>query len=86
MVVDEEFLLKHEAPEPNIIASWLYETDIHHNPILGDVLFVGERIGSDGGLDFCGLDESAGLVLLCNLNTVSSKLKKMKQGGMKVAL
>lgn len=86
MLGDEEFLMKENPPEPNLIASWLYGTDIHKNPILGNVLFVGEKVTWDGGIDFCGLDEEAGLSLLCNLNTISSKLKKMEAGGKKYVL
>ena len=86
MLGDEEFLMKEKLPEVNLIASWLYGTDLHKNPILGNVLFVGERRTSNGDITFCGLDDFAGLSLLCNLNTISSKLKKMEAGGKKYVL
>ncbi len=86
MLVDEEFLLKDKPPEYNLVASWLYGCDVHGHPILGNVLFVGETMASDGGIDFCSLDDVAGLALLCNLNTVCSKYKKLEKGGKKCVL
>ena len=86
MLVDEEFLLKDKAPEYNLVASWLYGCDVHRHPILGNVLFVGESIAPNGGIDFSGLDDYVGLALLCNLNTVCSKLKKLEHGGKKYVL
>lgn len=41
MLVDEDGYY-HEL-SPNIIGSWLYETDIHGYPILGNILIVGEQ-------------------------------------------
>lgn len=56
MLVDEEGLLK--SLESNILGSWLYETDKHGYPIVGNVLFVGiEYMGME--IDFCGISEDA---------------------------
>ena len=41
MLVDEDGHY-HELPE-NIVASWLYESDKHGYPILGNVLIVGGK-------------------------------------------
>lgn len=42
MVIDEDGYA-HEQ-DVNIIGSWLYKTDYHGSPILGDILIVGEYI------------------------------------------
>lgn len=86
MLVDEEFLLKEKPPEFNLVASWLYGCDVHGQPILGNVLFVGECIASNGGIDFSGLDGFTGLALLCNLETVCTKLKQLEKGGKRYVL
>lgn len=52
MLVDEDGIA-HEL-ERNRVGSWLYETDKHGWPILGNILFVGEKL-ADGGVDFCGI-------------------------------
>ena len=54
MLVDENFLFQ-DLPL-NLVGSFLYETDRHGSPILGDILIVGERWTSDG-IEFCGIDE-----------------------------
>ena len=56
MLIDEEGLLKKDM-EANLVASYLYETDKHGTPIMGNVLFVGEEM-TDDGIDFCGIEES----------------------------
>jgi hypothetical protein len=57
MMVDEEFLCRDVAPELNLIGSYLYETDVHGNQILGNILFVGLRQTQDGSIDFAGIEE-----------------------------
>ena len=64
MLVDEEGLCKHLAV--NMIGSWLYETDKHGSPIVGDILFVGEMWGSEG-VDFCGIEEATFMKLRSQL-------------------
>ena len=54
MLVDEEGLMKYLPV--NEFGSWLYGTDIHGNPIVGDVLFVGTEYCKDG-IRFCGLPD-----------------------------
>ena len=54
MLVDEEGLLK--SSEANILGSWLYETDKHGYPIVGNVLFVGTEY-KNMGIDLCGVPE-----------------------------
>jgi len=43
MLIDEEGLLK-EVIIPNLIGSYLYETDKHNIPITGNILIVGGRM------------------------------------------
>lgn len=56
MLVDEEGLLR-DVIKVNPIASYLYEADKHGSIIAGDVLFVGEKLDSDGAISYCGLSE-----------------------------
>ena len=39
-----------------LIGSYLYEYDKHGCPILGNILFIGEKMGNSG-VDFCGISE-----------------------------
>jgi hypothetical protein len=55
MIVDEEGLLKEL--ELNPLGCYLYETDIHRQPIVGDIIIMREKFTLDGiALD--GLHES----------------------------
>ena len=55
MTVNEEGVLLN-LPR-NIFGSFLYGTDYHGNPILGDIVMLKEGINSDGEIDILGLDE-----------------------------
>ena len=55
MLVDEEGYY-HDLPV-NLIGSWLYQSDIHGNPIVGDVMIIGEFFDKGGDISFCGLSE-----------------------------
>lgn len=54
MLCDEEGKIK--GKKLNILGSYLYGTDINMDPIVGDVLFIGQGIVY-GEPDFCGMDE-----------------------------
>lgn len=54
MLIDEEGRLKPNRI--NLIGSYLYETDKHGQPIVGNILFIGEKMGNSG-IDFCGISE-----------------------------
>ena len=60
MLVDEEFLLKKFLPkyelQLNPIGCYLYETDKHGSPIMGNILFVGDTY-TDDGITFSGIEE-----------------------------
>jgi hypothetical protein len=73
MLIDEEGRLK-EKPVPNLIGSYLYETDKHNNPIMGNILFVGEEWSGDG-IDFCGIEESVFNMLELQLNNMIYAMK-----------
>lgn len=76
MLVDEEGGLKDN--EVNLIGSYLYETDTHQQPIMGNILFVGERwIG--GEVDFCGIDETVFKYLEQELNQMIYSMKRAKE-------
>ncbi len=77
MLIDEEGLIK-EGMEPNLIGSYLYETDKHNNPIMGNVLFVGEEWSGDG-IDFCGIEESTFKTLELQLNNMVYAMKATKE-------
>ena len=55
MLVDEEFLFKNEL-QLNPIGCYLYETDKHGSPIMGNILFVGDTYTGDG-ITFSGIEE-----------------------------
>lgn len=73
MLVDEDGLSKKISI--NLMGSYLYETDGHGSPIVGNVLFVGEELGDDG-LDFCGIEESVFRQLEGKLKNLIKDLKK----------
>lgn len=50
-------IVEHVMPKrANLIGSYLYEYDKHGCPILGNILFIGEKMGNSG-VDFCGISE-----------------------------
>lgn len=61
LIVDEEGLLK-ERPVINFLASWLYETHLHGNPICGDCLVMEEYETADG-LELGGMPKADALKL-----------------------
>ena len=73
MLIDEEGLLK-EVIIPNLIGSYLYETDKHNIPITGNILIVGEEWTGDG-IDFCSIEESVFKVLELQLNNMIMAMK-----------
>lgn len=73
MLIDEEGLLK-ENPQPNLVASFLYEADKHQHPIVGNVIFVGDTYKGDG-VDFCGIDDTVFYDLFRSLKTLCEKAK-----------
>lgn len=76
MLIDEDGRLKEN--EPNLIGSYLYETDRHGQPIMGNVLFVGEEWGGDG-IDFCGIEDSVFKRLERELNNMIFTMKTTKE-------
>lgn len=68
MLVDEEGLLKDS--EINLVGSYLYETDKHGAPIVGNILFVGERIDEFGEVDMCGISDDV-------FQTLKNKILKL---------
>jgi aryl carrier-like protein len=72
MLCDEEFSFK--AFEVNALASYLYETDRHGNPILGDVIFVGEALDSNNDIYFCGIDNVTFISLLAKVRNLAKDL------------
>lgn len=76
MLIDEEGLLKDNTV--NLIGSYLYETDKHNQPIVGNILFVWEEWGGDG-IDFCGIEESTFKKLELMLNNMIFAMKATKE-------
>lgn len=73
MLVDEEGMLKLNTV--NMVGSYLYMTDVHGNPIMGNILLVGEAWGDDG-IDFCGIEDGELERLEAELNTLVLRAKK----------
>ena len=67
MLIDEEGRLKPN--KANLIGSYLYEFDKHGCPIVGNILFIGEKMGYDG-VEFCGISEE-------NFSLLETELKNM---------
>ena len=77
MVVNEEGLLRNLPM--NVLGSFLYGTDKHGSPIVGDIVLLREGINSDGEYDLLGLTEQD-IEYLCNMvSTVSDGEIKLKQ-------
>ena len=76
MLIDEEGRLKENVP--NQIGSYLYKTDKHGCPIMGNILFVGEEWGEDG-IDFCGIEDSVRELLELKLNDLIFTMKATKE-------
>ena len=76
MLIDEEGRLKENVP--NLIGSYLYRTEQHGYPIMGNILFVGEEWGGDG-IDFCGIEDSVFELLELELNNLIFTMKATKE-------
>lgn len=76
MLIDEEGRLKEN--KPNLIGSYLYGTEQHGFPIMGNILFVGEELGEDG-IDFCGIEDSVFGLLRLELNKLIFIMKAAKE-------
>jgi len=53
MLVDKEGLMKEPPSKLNKMASWLYKTDIHGQPIVGSALIIGLMRDKEGNTDLC---------------------------------
>ena len=76
MLIDEEGRLKENVP--NMIGSYLYRTEQHGCPIMGNILFVGEE-WSVGGIDFCGIEDSVFELLELELKNLILTMKTTKE-------
>ena len=76
MLIDEEGRLKENVP--NLIGSYLYRTEQHGCPIMGNILFVGEEWGADD-IDFCGIEDSVFELLELELNNLIFTMKATKE-------
>lgn len=78
MLVDEEFYFHCDKTKLNKIASWLYETDRHGYPILGNVLIIGEKYGN-AGIEFCEMSEEQFNLIFPRLKDCEKKLKEERE-------
>ena len=74
MLVDEEFYFHCDETKLNKIASWLYETDRHGYPILGNVLIIGEKYGN-AGIEFCEMSEEQFDLVFPKLKELGKRFK-----------
>lgn len=77
MVVNETGLLRNLPV--NILGSFLYRTDIHGSPIVGDIVLLKEGINSDGEYDLLGLNEQDIEYLRILVSTVNGGPIELKQ-------
>lgn len=73
MLIDEEGL--SHGLEDNMVGSFLYETDKHGHPIVGNILIIGEVLGN-GGIDFCGMSDSQFVLLYPKLEELTKKARE----------
>ena len=78
MLVDEEGETQKSNSEINPIASMLYEIDIHGIPIMGNMLFVWERLEKYGMTDICDMDSEVFETLKKQLEQMSVQWKNQK--------
>lgn len=78
MLIDEEGGLKENVPNP--VGSYLYRTEQHGQPIMGNILFVGEKWGRDG-IDFCGINDRVFGLLKLELDNLIFTMRAAKEGG-----
>lgn len=76
MLVDGEGLFK-DSISLNPVGCYLYGTDKHGCPIVGDILFVGEK-WADDGINFCGIAGDVFEVLEAQLKDMAQKMKQTK--------
>ena len=77
MIVNEEGALLNLPM--NMFGSFLYGTDYHGNPILGDIVLLKEGINSDGEPDILGLDEQDIKYLYDMVSAEREKLSRNKR-------
>lgn len=77
MIVNEEGMLRNLPM--NAFGSFLYGTDNHGSPIVGDIVLLKNGITSDGELDLLGLTELDIKRLCTMVVTVSGGEIKLKQ-------
>lgn len=75
MLVDEEFLFRNGL-RSNLIGCYLYETDKHRSPIMGNILFVGNAYIGDG-IGFTGIELETFETLYAQLKNMAMAFKRM---------
>lgn len=75
MLVDEEFVYRNGL-HPNMIGCYLYETDRHRSPIMGNILFVGNAYIRDG-IEFTGIEPEIFETLYTQLKNMAMAFKRM---------
>lgn len=73
MLVDEEFLYR-DGLQPNMLGCYLYETDKHGFPILGNILFVG-LVDAGDGIEFAGIEPETFETLHLQLKNMAMAMK-----------
>ena len=73
MLVDEEGM--YHNLKVNIVGSWLYQTDIHGCPILGNIIIAEETEKGDG-LDFIGLSDDQFKLLMPQFERLCKKARE----------
>lgn len=73
MLVDEEGYF--QKLDVNLVGSYLYETDRHGNPILGNILIIGEMY-EHCGISFCGINDEQFEILYPQLEELTEKARE----------
>lgn len=73
MLIDEEGL-RHNL-DINTIGSYLYETDKHGHPIVGNILIAGE-VWHGNGISFCGMSDEQFNLLYPKFEELTKKARE----------
>ena len=74
MLIDEDGI--SHGLEPNLVGSYLYGTDEHGHPIVGNILLIGERIAC-GSIEFCGISDRRIGLLYPQMEEITKKAREV---------
>ena len=77
LIVDEDGLLKKD-PEINYIASLLYDTPVHGNPIAGNAVLCSQKYGING-VDTTDFDADTAALIEQRFEEIKTKMEESEE-------